>query len=107
MEDNAQVLTTVKRLIDNNKAIAAFLAPTVSALGGIVVNFILTGNWDWEETRVVLAGAAAGAVAATATWMAKPGRAVINMPHNADMEYDDELQVDPSMLPGPAKPPEV
>lgn len=72
-------MTTARiiRLLDANKAKAAFLAPLLTAAGAAAASWVVTGDFNANEIRAAAGGAVLAAVSGVATWLAKPGRAQI------------------------------
>lgn len=67
----------VIRLLDTNKAKAAFLAPVIAATATAVGNWIITGFFDATEIRIAAGGVLFGAAAALGAYRAHAGRAEI------------------------------
>jgi energy-converting hydrogenase Eha subunit A len=55
------------------KAIAAFFAPVVIAVGAAAASWIVTGNFDDTEVRTALGGAVAGVLSFVGAYLAQPG----------------------------------
>jgi hypothetical protein len=66
---------TVVRLIDKNKAVAAFLAPLVTAVGAALASWIVTGDFNETETRTAVAGVVLAAVSGISTYLTRAGTA--------------------------------
>lgn len=76
-----QTLTVrVVRLVDANKARAAFLAPLILALGSAVGSWIVTGEFNATEIRTAAGGGALALSAGVAAWLAKAREAEIKAP---------------------------
>lgn len=67
----------VVRLLDANKARAAFLTPLVLAVGSAVGSWIVSGTFDATEIRTAAGGAVLAASAGIAAWVRKTGSAEI------------------------------
>ncbi len=76
-EDLGDRVVQVVRLLDANKAKAAFLAPVGVAVLITAGNWITTGTFDATEIRTAGSGVLYGAAAALAAWRARAGRAKI------------------------------
>jgi hypothetical protein len=68
---------TVVRLIDKNKAVAAFLAPLVTAVGAALASWIVTGDFNEAETRTAVAGVVLAAVSGISTYLTRAGTAEV------------------------------
>jgi hypothetical protein len=68
---------TVVRLIDKNKAVAAFLAPLVTAVGAALASWIVTGDFNETETRTAVAGVVLAAVSGISTYLTRAGTAEV------------------------------
>jgi hypothetical protein len=75
--DQTPLVARVVRLLDANKAKAAFLAPVAAAILTAIGNWIVTGAFDATEIRLAGGGVLAGLAAAAGTWAAPAGRAQI------------------------------
>lgn len=67
----------VVKLLDNNKAYAAFLAPLLLAVGAAIASWISTGDFNDAEIRTAAAGAVTALVASVAAWLTSAGSAVV------------------------------
>jgi multidrug resistance efflux pump len=75
--DQAPLVARVVRLLDANKAKAAFLAPVAVAALAAIGNWIATGTLDATEIRTAAAGVVAGLAASIGAYAAPAGRAEI------------------------------
>lgn len=73
---------TVIELVENNKAIAAAVAPLAIAGLGALGNFILTGEFDVMELRIAGAGVLASLSSGIATWRVSAGKALVAIPRS-------------------------
>jgi energy-converting hydrogenase Eha subunit A len=55
------------------KAVAAFFAPVIVAVGAAVASWIVTGNFEDTEVRTALGGAVAGVLSFVGAYLAQPG----------------------------------
>lgn len=76
MTDNTTVVRIIK-LVDANKAKAAFLAPVITALGAAVGSYIVTGDFNDSEIRTAAGGAVLAATSGVAAWLTKTKRAIV------------------------------
>jgi hypothetical protein len=83
------VSAQVVRLLDSNKAIAAFFAPFVLSVLGIVANWIESGVFDATELRLAASALVVSAGAALATYLAKVGEAQVVNPVIGGGEVND------------------
>lgn len=74
------IVADVIRLVDHNKAKAAFLAPLLTACGAAVASWIVTGQFDASEIRTAASGAVLAAVSGVATWLTSSKRAEVKPP---------------------------
>jgi ethanolamine ammonia-lyase large subunit len=72
-------IVDVVRLIDKNKAIAAFFAPFVIALLGTIANWIATGHFNADEIRIAATGLVSALAAAVAAYFAKTKQAEVRV----------------------------
>jgi ABC-type phosphate transport system substrate-binding protein len=70
----------IVRIIDKNKAIAAFFAPFILTLLGTLGNWIATGQFNADEIRIAGAGLISSAAAALAAYFAKAKTAEVKVP---------------------------
>jgi basic membrane lipoprotein Med (substrate-binding protein (PBP1-ABC) superfamily) len=77
-------IVRVLRLLDANKAKAAFLAPVLVAAATAAGNWIITGAFDATEIRTAAGGILFGAAAAIAAYRTRAGRAEITAHTPAD-----------------------
>jgi hypothetical protein len=70
-------IVDVVRLIDKNKAIAAFFAPFVVALLGTIAHWIATGHFNADEIRIAATGLVSALAAAVAAYFAKTKQAEV------------------------------
>lgn len=72
------IVLPIIRLVDANKAKAAFLAPLILACGGAIASWAVTGDFDATEIRTAAEGAVLSAAAAAAAWLKSTGSAVVD-----------------------------
>lgn len=70
----------VVRLVDANKAKAAFLAPLVVAVGAAAGSWLVTGNFDATVIRTAAEGAVLAATGGVAAYLKGAGKAVVKLP---------------------------
>lgn len=111
-----EALATITKLLDNNKAYAAGLTPPLTALTAIIVNWGSTGVWNWDETRIIVAGVFVGAITGFITWLTSSTKAhvqivpgSIELPVGPDEDLEQEVNEedsDPTMSLGmdPSRP---
>jgi hypothetical protein len=78
MEGNKMV-TDVVKLLDTYKAQAAFFAPFLITVLGVIATWIATGEFNVQEIRTGAAGLVAAIAAAIGVYFAKAGRAEIEV----------------------------
>lgn len=73
-------MTTGKivRLLDANKAKAAFLAPLLTAVAAAVASWIFTGDFNATEIRTAAGGAVLSFTSALATYLTPAGEATVD-----------------------------
>ena len=49
-------IVDVVRLVDKNKAIVAFFAPAIATILGTLANWVITGEFNGQEIRIVVGG---------------------------------------------------
>lgn len=74
------ITVRVVRLLDANKARAAFLTPLVLAVGSAIASWIATGQFDATEIRTAAGGAVLAAAAGVGAWLSRPGEAEVEAP---------------------------
>jgi hypothetical protein len=67
----------VLKLLDQNKALAAFLAPLVVGLATMVANWIVTGEFSTNELRIAVGTALLSAVSGLGTYVTPTKTAVV------------------------------
>jgi hypothetical protein len=65
------------RLVDTNKAKAAFLAPFAVTLVGVIVNWAATGEFDTGELKLAAEGIVASIVSGGAVYKTPAKQAVV------------------------------
>ena len=93
-----EALATITKLLDNNKAYAAGLTPPLTALTAIVINWGNTGVWDWDGTRIIIAGVFVGIITGVITWAASAGKAHVQItPGSVELPVtsDEDLEIEP------------
>ena len=81
------VIGDIVKILDNNKAYAAFLAPVIVALGAAVASWIATGDFNDAEIRTALSGAVLAVVSSIATWLQPATAAEVKVnPGTADVD---------------------
>lgn len=90
-------IATVTSLLDKNKAVAAALSSFVAGVGTLLTNWIVTGVWDGQETRLLVATFLTTIITTVATYLTRAGRAevviesgTLEIPED-DVEHDDGL----------------
>lgn len=72
-------IAEVVKLLDKNKALAAFLWPFVATVLGTVAHWLIWGDtFDWTEIRIALGGLVLSTASAIGTYLARSGKAVVN-----------------------------
>ena len=71
------VVVRIKKLIDKNKAIAAFLAPLVTGLLVILGHWIVTGEFNAEEIRLLVGDFVLAAAAGIGAFLAPAKEALV------------------------------
>jgi hypothetical protein len=71
------VVTDVVKLLDTYKAQAAFFAPFLITVLGVIGTWIATGEFNVQEIRTGAAGLVAAIAAALGAYFAKAGRAQV------------------------------
>lgn len=71
------VVADVVRLVDANKAKAAFLAPLVVALGAAAANWVVSGEFGTNEIREAAGGAVLAFVSGVVTWLTPAKKAEV------------------------------
>jgi hypothetical protein len=84
-------ISKVVELLDNYKARAAFLAPFVAGVGSVVTNWIVTGEWNDTEFKILVGGVATGIFTAVATWFAPAGNAVVEPLAGTEISEDEPM----------------
>jgi hypothetical protein len=69
----------VIKLLDANKAKAAFLAPLLTACGSALASWAVTGNFNASEIRTAASGAILAAVAGLVTYVTKSDQALVEI----------------------------
>lgn len=70
----------VVKIIDKNKAKAAFAAPFVLALGGSLASYVVTGDFNEAEVRTAVGGFVTACTAALAAYLAPSKEAEVVQP---------------------------
>ena len=70
-------IVKVRRLVSNNKAIAAALSTFGTALSGAVATWVYSGQFDATELRLSAGGLIAAAITGAITWATSAGDAEI------------------------------
>lgn len=74
-----QLQGKVIKLLDANKAKAAFLAPLLTACGSALASWAVTGNFNASEIRTAASGAILAAVAGLVTYVTKSDQALVEV----------------------------
>jgi hypothetical protein len=83
------MIVQVEKLLNANKAKAAFLAPFLLALAGVVERYVETGVWDSVQTRIIVGGAMTAIAASVATYLTGAGKATVKTAGSAPATVDD------------------
>jgi hypothetical protein len=71
-------IAKVIKLLDQNKAFAALLAPVAVAILGAVASWIATGEFGTNEIRIAVAGIPTGIAAMVATYVTPTKQALVD-----------------------------
>ncbi len=89
-------LAQVVKLVDSNKSKAAFFAPFITSMTGVLVSWAATGNFSITELRAAVAGLLLSMGTAAATYFTPAGAAEVEVDPGG-VPVDDE-----DVLDGPA-----